>query len=615
MLRHRNIDKWVYSILFMLLLSISAGFATTQEQIRVDLSEVVDQEVRFNPLEDPLGPYFINTTITGVINITNLNPVATISDIFVIFNNASNVTGLEFTSGRNGTIVDNSTDAFTLRIFELEANQSSVWTYTVNGTNVQSPLELNTNYSDYKVLAGNSLNLNDTLTNRFEAPAHNTEACVFDVVLTQTALPVGLAGEPFEFEAASNVTNDTSAELSFVGNQLIWNVSGGACMNSGDTFFLSYDILSPTNISETSTYNITNTTLSYQLNNTVSHVRFDSLRAITSQGVALEIEKRIMDVADPFTNDSNVTWNGTGRLISTSDISLLLTEFSLWVSDHTGNPNTRDNDTLDGSLLEIDYNLSTPGFPVTLNATNNTWMSPGWLFNYSDLPSPILYGRPVFEILDDGVQITNRTVTRNGNDFAIKELFLVLGYWLEVQKNITSLGDDEYNIRIEVYNKGNQVTPENSIVTLFDFVPENFNITSNLTQITNTSLYPIITSWYEPQFNSENITGTGFNGTMLTWGLAGQTPLNTSFAQGPRENFAVGDANYNATTFVVTFNVTGEGPYSLLDVFITGVDPQQIDGANSDQGVFVTNFVERMRSTEGIFAAAAGVLLVLGLIV
>ena len=53
---------------------------------------------------------------------------------------------------------------------------------------------------------------------------------------------------------------------------------------------------------------------------------------------------------------------------------------------------------------------------------------------------------------------------------------------------------------------------------------------------------------------------------------------------------------------------------TLLDVFITGLDPQKVDGAGGSGAVIVSEILDRIGSTEGIFAAVASVLLLLGLL-
>ncbi len=49
-------------------------------------------------------------------------------------------------------------------------------------------------------------------------------------------------------------------------------------------------------------------------------------------------------------------------------------------------------------------------------------------------------------------------------------------------------------------------------------------------------------------------------------------------------------------------------------MFVTGLDPQQVDGAGAASSVVVSEVMDRLRSTEGIFAAVASILLLLGLL-
>lgn len=613
MLRHNKLKYMISSLLVLLLFSMSAVYANTTEQISIDVSEIVNQTILYNPLSNPSQGYNITTIMTGFINITNLNTEgATISDIFATFDNASNVSNITLLSGRAGNVINTSSDEFTIRVYELQPGESSVWTYQINQTNVVSPLRLNTTYSEYKVLAGLNISIEDVLENRYSPPSYNPDSCVFDIVLNQTTFAIPSMNDQFEF---FNTVGGTDAGNTTVGTPdnrtLTWTVRGGGCLNESEITDINYVLLTPRQINETQTYNMSETTISYMLNHSISHVRFSELIAMTSFGVALEIDKQIVGITNPNVSDDLVIWNGTGRLISTSNITLQLNEFTRWVATQTiGDPNTIDNDAVNTGTQLIVNDTFTTG-QVLINSTNNTWQSPTWLFNYTDLPTPILYGKADFQIYDDGTQIVNRTITRSGNDIFIKELYLVLGYWLEVEKNVTSLENDTYNVHIEVYNKGNQVTPVNATISLFDFIPGNFNLTTNMTDYTNLSVYSINTTWYTVNFDQENITGN-YNGTLLRWAISGATNSTTgvvdpSFAQGPNKN--------ENNTFIANFTIVGEGEYSLLDVFIVGVDPQQVDGATAATTLFVTEFVEKIRTSEGIFAALAGAMLVLGLLV
>ncbi|MCA9458956.1 MAG: hypothetical protein KC550_00240, partial [Nanoarchaeota archaeon] len=279
-----------------------------------------------------------------------------------------------------------------------------------------------------------------------------------------------------------------------------------------------------------------------------------------------------------------------------TNITYDLEAVSFWVSRRQvsglfTDPNTVDNDTISNASLINNLN---PG--ITVNKTN-PWTSPYWVFNYSDIPSPIVWMDINFSITNDGVQIINRSVTQNDNDIYIKEIYLIIGYWLEIEKNITSVGNDTYHVRIDVHNKGNQVTPANTVVTIYDFIPGNFNLNSSLTYSSST--------WYNTTSSNNSINGT-YNGTLFQWGLLPTNSLNTSFAQGPGVN-----AN---TTWSVDYDVVGQGEYQVMDVFITGLDPQQVDGAGSSRAVIVSEVLDRIKSTEGIFAVVASVLLLLGLL-
>ena len=255
-------------------------------------------------------------------------------------------------------------------------------------------------------------------------------------------------------------------------------------------------------------------------------------------------------------------------------------------------PNTVDVDPISAANLTIDY------FPNALVNTSLSWTSNTWLFNYSDLPSPIVWMDINFTIQNDGTQLVNRSVTRNGNDIHIKELYLIIGYWLEIEKNVTSLGGDQYNIKIDVHNKGNQVTPGDAIVTIYDFVPNSFNLSSPMIYSTST--------WYSTATANNSVVGP-FNGTLWQWALIPTNVLNTSFDSGPAFN-----AN---TTWSAEFNVTGFGDYDVLDVFVTGLDPQKVDGdAGASVQTTVTEILEKFQGTEALFAVVASVLLLIGLV-
>ncbi len=606
-----NIRKIIMLFCFFL---ISLGIANaTQEQLRIDISEYVNQTVYYNPLKwgGGVGIWADNNEnqsfyeVISYINISNQNPNGkTISDIYITFDGTVNMTLPVYFSGRNGTFISNDTSSnlIMLHIPEIRGGENSIWTYDLNTSAINPPLNIETSFSASKALAGANFTITDTLENVFFNAPFQTNTCIYGINLVQTTIPVNFSGTFFDFifEGVTTGTDASNVSYSNANRTQTWNVLNTNCLNLSDTIDIEYLIYSPYNIPGTTDYQFSNTTLEYSLNNTISHLRVVDITAISE--AKIDLEKRILYPSHPTLHGSNVTWNITGYFSTNMNITYNLSSATIWVAQRNGiqgDPNTIDNDTISNSQLQLNL---TPNELVNLT---NSWISTSWLFNYSDMPSPIVYMDVDFKIQNDGTQLINRSITENGNDVYIKEIYLILGYWLEIEKNITSISENEYNIKIDVHNKGNQVTPEGTIVTIYDFIPENFNLSSAFVY----STFPGIASpWHTTTNTSHNVSGQ-FNGTLHSWALLSTgcgTCLNTSFAAGPGKN--------ENTSWSVEFNVTGYGDYTLLDVFITGLDPQLVDGAGSSKSVIVSEVLDRIKSTEGIFAIVASILLLIGLL-
>ena len=594
----------IYSFLIAIIVP-SLAFAT-QEQVRINLQEEGTQVVAYNPLEATTGIWADSNenqsvyNITGYITVTNQNPNGkTISDIYVLFDYTENMTLPQYFTGRNGSFVVNDTASgnIMLHIPEIASGENSTWEYTVNTSAVRPPLNLTTAYSDTKVLAGAEFRLSDTLENVFDNAAFQADTCIYNIVLNQTTTPVDFSGSPqdFLFDPTSIAGTD-STNVTHTADNLTqtWNVRAGNCMNLGDTTDISYNITTPYNIPKTDAFSVSNTTLSYSLNQTISHLRVVDITAV-SEG-EISFEKQIISPADPVLYGSNVTWNVTGFFNTDTNITYNLTEATFWVSQRNVNgsytdPNTIDNDPISGTPLNITY------YPNVLINTSTPWASNTWLFNYSDLPSPIVWMDINFTIQNDGTQLVNRSVTINDNDIYIKELYLIIGYWLEIEKNVTSLGGDQYSVRIDVHNRGNQVTPGDAIVTIYDFIPETFNVTGAMTYSSS--------PWYNTAESNNSVAGP-FNGTLHQWAIIPTNSLNTSFASGPVQN--------ENTTWYAEYNVTGFGDYEVLDVFVTGLDPQKVEGAGVSSSPVITEILDKLQGTEALFAVVASVLLLIGLV-
>jgi hypothetical protein len=599
------------SIKKILLMLITVSFCSSaifaaSEQIRVDLIEKVNQKVIYNPLSgDASSGLWAGSnenqseySLTGFVIVTNKNPNKTLSDIYVSLTDTTKITLPIFADGRTGIFIGNDTSsgALVLHIPELNPGENSTWQFNGNVSSIIPPLNLTTSYSESKLLAGNTLTLTDVIVNEIDNSTF-MDTCISNIILIQKTTPVNFAGSlyNFTFNISTPITGTDGGNATFDDNrEQTWSLRAGSCLNKTQSESIIYDIVSPYNIPKSTDYIMSNTTFKYDINHTLSTLDVGEIRVISEAQVSFE--KAIIGPADPLLYGSNVTWNVTGQFSSGLDITYNLTAVTLWVSQRNVNgsftdPNTIDNDTISNVSLSIDY---TPNFLV--NSTN-PWSSNGWQFNYSDLPSPIVWLDVNYTIANDGAQLIDRSISREGNDIYIKELYLIVGYWLEINKNISALDEDNYHIRIDVHNKGNQVTPGGSIVTIYDFIPSNFNL--------NGSFDFSSSGWYGTGESNNSIIGE-YNGTLHQWAIIPSNILNTSFAQGPVFN--------ENTTWSVDYNVTGSGDYTLLDVFITGLDPQKVDGAGSTKSVVVSEILDRISSVEGIFAAVASVLLLLGLL-
>jgi len=594
----------------VLLLTIFLGLGvvnSTQGQVDVQMDDYVNQVVVYNPLVATTGTWVdanenqTSYNMTGKVTVRNINPNGkTISDIYLSFVNTGNITSTPtLQTGRTGTWVD-STPAdglLVLHIPELRTGENSTWVYNINSTSIRPPLNFTSNYSATKVLAGDNITITDTIENVFDNLPSQTDTCIYGINITGNALSVNFSNVPQNFTFyststtgfdASNVTYDS------INRTQYWDTLAGGCLYKGNSTSISYNMATPYNIPATKSYRMVNTTLIYMLNNSISHISLSDITAVSEANVSFE--KKIIGPSDPLLYGSNVTWNVTGYFKTGTNITYNLTHVTFWVSQRNVNgsytdPNTVDNDT----ISNVSLNISSNPF-VYVNKTA-PWASSSWYFNYSDIPSPIVWMDVNFTIANDGVQFVNRSFTQNGNDIYIKELYLIVGYWLEINKNITSIGQDKYHVRIDVHNKGNQVTPADTVVTIYDFVPSNFNLSGSFVY----SASP----WYSTTHSNNSIIGL-YNGTLHQWALLPTNALNTSFAQGPAKN--------QNTTWSVDYNVTGLGDYTVLDVFITGLDPQQVDGAGSTTAVVVEEILDKINSTEGVFATVASVLLLLGLL-
>jgi len=255
-------------------------------------------------------------------------------------------------------------------------------------------------------------------------------------------------------------------------------------------------------------------------------------------GVAVDIR----DQEIPST-DCLVTINGTTTAVDEIDSAM---NFNVWCR------------------LKYVYGGS-PALPQKINISTG-WDGSFWYFNYTDganssYPPPIVWMKPEWLISHELGQIVNYTKTINGLDVYMKYIYVIHGYWLEVQKNISNIGEDQYRIYTYVENIGNGWTPQYEKVTVYDFVPNNFA--------------PYSWSITPPSNVSVGTLGSEFYGTSYVWDIPWKDGMNSSL--GPKYGpLATTWRNYS---WNVSYIVNGTGAYKVTELYIVGLDPLKVDGA------------------------------------
>jgi len=174
--------------------------------------------------------------------------------------------------------------------------------------------------------------------------------------------------------------------------------------------------------------------------------------------------------------------------------------------------------------------------------------------------------KPYWIIANINGQLINSSFTVNGTDLYMNYIYVVNGYWLEIQKRVLDAGDAQYDIRIEVQNRGNGHTPQNLTVTVYDFIQANFE------------------AWnFSPAANAQSAVTGQFDGIAYQWDAGLRTNISTSFA--PR-----GDLD-GLDWFYINYSVNGSGDFNPSDLYIVGLDPRAVDGAQSFEGVSVVSAI------------------------
>jgi len=326
---------------------------------------------------------------------------------------------------------------------------------------------------------------------------------------------------------------------------------------------IRYNITAPLSVPFTATYQALREEVSFSVNILLSNMSIHAING--SARIDFDFEKRITQPSDNV-ESHNVTWEITPKVTVPVNISYDLNKVTLWVTENLDPTNKThpSEGTYDWGLLET--NLT----PLTNINMSVSWTGSPWTFNYTDginttYPPPIVWMQPEFLIANRAGQIVNFTQTSAGNDVYLKYIYVIHGYWLEIEKNITNIEEDSYRIDILVQNIGNGWTPQYEKVTVYDFVPDEFTVWNMSIACPSSQCTDLAVGAY----------GDDYYGTSYRWDIPWKGTMNSSL--GPKNG---PDAtNYNNYTWNVSYKVNGTGPYRVTELYIVGLDPLKVDGA------------------------------------
>ncbi len=326
--------------------------------------------------------------------------------------------------------------------------------------------------------------------------------------------------------------------------------------------------------------------VTYSVSYLMSNLTLDEINV--SADVEQKMEKRIYQPSDNDLNH-NVTWEIQPLIWSDVNITFDLNKVTMWVT-YDLNPNnyTGLNKTFTGSpIKEIN---------ITESWGNSSYY---WYFNYTDgsnstNPPPIVWLRPEWLISNKMGQIVNYSLSVSGEDLYMKYIYVIHGYWLQIDKNITNIGEGIYRINTTVTNIGNGWTPKYEYVTVYDFVPNEF-VAWNFTDTTYIN-------------ETVGVPGSDYYGKAFRWNIPWKAGMNSSL--GPKNGpDATGYANY---TWTVGYIVNGSGQYKVTELYIIGLDPLKVDGAFASPIITIIAGIQS-HSTEIVYVSVIAFLIVLNI--
>ena len=588
---------------FIIILLSNLAFSTT-EVVNVKVTEYVNEQTTYDPLGASSGLYSNSGetksyTISGEIFIENVNAIDSIESIKVALSSIQGIYNISYSSGNFGFVgvFDTIGDNLELYVPDLGIGENSSFTYNINSSYIKPLINFTTSYTHSSTLSGLSFGVTDLIVNNLNSSLYSS-TCISNLQIFQKTKTVTQSIPiDFTFDTLS-LTGLDSANASFSDNRtLTWNVLNNNCINSGENLNISYDINVPNNFESDGIIDFLNSTISYTFNESLSSINIDKITAVAD--VNLEFNKFQVNVLQ----GDNATWRVRSFVESDTSFIVNLTKVTMWVSErnfnNTGftNPSSIDVDTISGASLQ---NIFTPG--ILLNSTN-PWDNVGTelFFNYTYSSSPIVWMDIENTLHDDGTQMKSQTESMNGDIGFTKRIYVATGYWLEITKNITRISDSNYRIDIKVSNLGNLPTPRGQSVVVYNFIPNDFNLTSSLV-FSNSP-------WYNTQDTNTTLNDPIYNGTMFQFALLHNlNPSNSSLDK------YLGTENIN-NTWTLTYNISGIGQFAFDDLFLTGVDPLKTGTIGGTQGIKIKGDFKSdssvLRTSLVVVASILGILIVL----
>jgi hypothetical protein len=574
-----NKNLIIIGLLFIFSMSIVSAYPS---YINITITEWVTRNVTFAENFD-LEQETKSCTILGVINITNLNDTVPISDIYLEFTNTDEmISNFSHVDGRIGVHIGNRTagENWTIHIPQLLGTNYSVWHYNLSCETTTPPLNISTSYKTLvdsvqtKVLAGKEFNITQWATNT--APYEIT-----DLNITMETMGVEWNGSFDNFTFYKKYLVGDSGNLHNITNRTWWWAPSGGTLAGGNNENITYSLKSPDSVPTSQTYLALKETSEYNIPYLVSNLTIINVEAVSD--VKLNAEKTIIRPATNV-NDSNVTWRADAEIEVPYNIGYNLTKVSVWI---THNRSPLATDTPFGSKGR-NYSGSSASYQTGIINSTNGWSMEDFQFNYTDVPPPIVWVKPFFSIYDDETQIVRASYTKNKGDIYLKYIYVVNGYWLEVNKTVLAKEDqDQYEITIVVKNIGNAWTPSGLVVTAYDYIPSEFSAPWNYTPSTHNYRH------------SSNVLGGGYNGTSYEYVIDPKGQFNSSL--GPDE------------IWNVTYTINGTDEYKVSELYIVGLDPKQVDGAGTHTGISI-NSIMYSYTKEIFYVAGVLALIILNIV-